>query len=353
MKRVRVGRIGTSTRKRQTGLRRFLKFLGIGMLILLLAVLTAWSCLALWFRLPGPEIFRMAAATVFLLIGIAAIIAQFGSRRLRALTAFMVGFGGVVLWWGTIHPFANANWAPDVARQVTGTVQGDMLTLTGVREFGWRGDTDMTQRWTTRSYDLSAITSLDLFMSYWAGPAMAHFILSFGFSDGTHLAWSVEVRRQVGGGFSPIADFFKTNTVVVIAAEERDVVGLRTNIRREDVQLYRLNTPPETQRALLMQFVGDANRLAKSPEFFNSITSNCTTTVFRMMRAMGVDLPLDWRMVVNGYLPEYAYEHGVLDMTLPMSELRARSHVSQKGQQAGLGDGYSQAIRSGVPSPLH
>ena len=156
----------------------------------------------------------------------------------------------------------------------------------------------------------------------------------------------------MGGEFSPVADLFKSNPLVIIAADERDVVGVRSNIRGEDVQLYRLRTPPEAARKLLLEYVDDANALSTTPEFYNSITTNCTTTIVKMMRAVGGELPLDWRLIVNGYLPEYAYEKGALDTRLPLPDLKALSHIDRRALAAGLSSpDYSRLIRVDVPSP--
>jgi hypothetical protein len=161
----------------------------------------------------------------------------------------------------------------------------------------------------------------------------------------------VEVRRSVGGEFSPVADLFKSNPLVIIAADERDVVGVRTNVRGEDVQLFRLKASPEQARALLLQYVVDANQLATKPEFYNSITTNCTTTVAKMMRAVGDKVPFDWRLIANGYLPDYAYDRGALDTRLPMSTLRTMAHIDDRARAAGLSPDFSEAIRVGVPDP--
>jgi hypothetical protein len=177
-------------------------------------------------------------------------------------------------------------------------------------------------------------------------------ILSFGFDDGQYIAWSVEVRRPVGGIYSPVADFFKTDALVIIAADERDVVGVRSNVRKEDVQIYRLKVSPQEARALLLEYVSDANALAAKPEFYNSITTNCTTTVVKMMRAIGGKVPLDWRLIVNGYLPEYAYERGALDTSIPLADLRVAAHIDQRAQASGLSPEFSRLIRVDVPSPL-
>lgn len=318
---------------------------------MLIAAATIWGALALWYRLPAPDMLRYVAAGMVGLTGGAAIIAQFTASRLRALVVFIALIGGLTLWWGSITPSANGSWSSDVSRQVTGRIDGDILTLTNLRDFKWHSDTDVTEDWTTGRYDLSSVQSLDLVLSYWAGPEMAHQIFSFGFADGRYLAWSVEVRRQAGDKFSPIGDFFKSNTLVIVAAEEADVIGLRTNIRQEDVRLFRLNTPPDAIRRLLEEYVHDANALSDRPRFFNSLTSNCTTTVFKMMKAIGDTTAFDWRLIANGYLPEYAYDRGALMPGFGVAELRERGHINARAMAAGLGRGYSWAIRDGMPTP--
>ena len=303
-----------------------------------------WAMLALWYRLPLPEEARLLTAGAFGLLGLVTAVALV-RRRATAAGLFALAIAGVFVWWASITPPAEADWSPDVARQVTGTIDGAVLTLTGVRNFDWRSEDDFTPAWETRRYDLDQLRTLDMFMSYWAGPSMAHMILSFGFADGRYLAWSVEVRRRKGGEFSPIADLFKSNTLVLVAAEERDVIGVRTNIRGEDVQRYRLDIPQEMIRALLLQYVADANALAERPTFYNSLTTNCTTTVVRMARALGDVLPSDWRLIVNGYLPEYAYDMGALDDSRPMAELREEARISPRALEAGLTPTFSQDIR--------
>jgi hypothetical protein len=310
-----------------------------------------WASLALWFRTPGPEWIRAIAAGAFGLLALATIIRLFSGRRLRSLGLFAAAFGAVLIWWSTIKPPETGNWSPDVARQVTGVVDGDILTLTDVRDFDWSSRTEFKERWITESYDLSKLRNLDLFLAYWAGPEMAHVIMSFGFEDGRYLAWSIEVRSLKGGEFAPIADLFRNSPLVIIASEERDVVRLRSNIREEDVQLYRLRTPPAIARAILLQYVDESNDLAARPRFYNSIVTNCTTAVVKLIRAAGGYMPFDWRLIVNGFLPGYLYDHGAVDTSISLAELRARSRISARAREVDGSPDFSKLIREGVPSP--
>ena len=138
---------------------------------------------------------------------------------------------------------------------------------------------------------------------------------------------------------------------MILASDERDVVRLRSNIREEDVQLYRLRTPPDVARMLLLQYVDDANGLAKQPEFYNSITTNCTTAVVKLIRAAGGHMPFDWRLIVNGFLPSYLYDRGAVDTRISLEELRARAQISARARKAGNSPDFSNIIREGVPSP--
>lgn len=318
---------------------------------LIIALITAWAALALWYRLPFPQTGRAITAGIFVLFGLLTIAALASRVRIKSLLSFTIVFALVCFWWGTIKPEANAAWAPDVARQVTGMIDGDTLTLTDIRDFRWRSNTDFTEQWMTSTYDLTRVKSVDLFASYWAGPKIAHVIFSFGFEGGEQLAWSIEVRHKVGGAFSPLADLFKSDPLVILAADERDVVGVCSNVRGEDVQIYRLRASPEQARHLLLEYVAEANALAVTPQFYNSITTNCTTTVAKLMRVAGDKVPFDWRLIANGYLPDYAYDRRAIDTSMPLVQLREIAKIEDRARKDGLSPDFSKAIRLGMPFP--
>lgn len=253
-------------------------------------------------------------------------------------------------WWMSLRPRLDRDWAPDVARQTTGLIAGDRLVMKDVRNFDWRAEDDATERWETRSYDLAALETVDLFASYWTIESIAHLIVSFGFAGQGQLAFSIEIRRERGEPWSAFGGLFKMFELVTIAADERDVVRVRTAFRGEDVRLYRLRTTAEFRRRLLAAYVADCNRLANEPRFFHTFLTNCTTQVIRLARAAGQSLPLDWRMIASGHLPRYLHAVGLLAPG-GFAGLRASASVGERARAAGDAADFSARIREGVPRP--
>ncbi|MFL5285018.1 MAG: DUF4105 domain-containing protein, partial [Rhodopila sp.] len=207
------------------------------------------------------------------------------------------------------------------------------------------------KRWEQRTYSLDDLKNVDLIMSYWAGEAIAHTLISFGFANGERLAFSIETRKEVGEAYSPIAGFFKQYELAIIAADERDVVRVRTNVRGEDVRIYHLRVKPSDARLLLLNYLDAANDLAKIPSFYNTATTNCTTQVFRLARTIHPGLPLDPRIFLSGYLPDYVYDEGGTTNAMPFDQLRTWAKVSAKALTVGGGPDFSQKIRENVPNP--
>ncbi|MGI1661733.1 DUF4105 domain-containing protein [Palleronia sp. KMU-117] len=326
------------------GMARFLLALAVG-------YLTAWGAMALWFKLPGPDAIQWLVAAAFGALGLGTVVGIFTMARLRWLSVFALTAIVLLVWWNSLAPPSEGQWSPELARQVTGTIEGDVLTLENVRAFEWRSEEDFTEVWATRSYDISQIESVDLFMSYWGGRNMAHLMLSFGFANGDYLAWSIEVRRRSDDSFSPVADFFKAHPIAIVAAEERDVVGLRSNIQKASVRMFRLRVPPEGSRDLIEAYVAGANRLVEEPHWFNSVFTNCSRTAILLARYAGATLPADWRIIVNGYFPDYLYDQGALATDVSIEELYRLGDISERARSEGLTENYSQAIRDGVPTP--
>jgi len=321
-----------------------------GLLAGLLVVLpAAWGTVAIWYQAPGGQTVKILSVLIWTAFSVGMLACIWQGRTFLALASFALAFAALLLWWNQIPPTNDRAWADDVDRQLSGTIVGSEVTLHNVRNFDWRGKDDFTQRWETRIYDLDRLTSVDMIMSYWRGPAIAHMLVSFGFDDATHVVFSVEIRREKGEAFSELGGFFKQFELSIIAADEDDIIRVRTNIRGEDAYLYRIELPRAAMRSLFIGYVNQANELLTTPRFYNTITVNCTTLVYHMMKRIVGYLPFDYRVIFTGYLPEYVYKVGGLDRRYPMAELRERGRITGRAKLSDRSSTFSADIRRGIP----
>lgn len=286
-----------------------------------------------------------AVAYVMLVVGLFAFI----KPRWKAVPLFLALFALVYLWYALIPASNHRDWLSDVARVASVDFDGDRVTVHNVRNFRYRSEDDYDEIWETRVYDLSTIRSLDLYFSYWGPRDIAHTMLSFGFENGDYLAISVETRKEVGETYDPLRSFFKQFELIYILGDERDLIALRTNTRLEDTYLFPMSMPPENRRALLVDILSRADELGREPAYYATIEHNCTTTLLgHLNKVEERPVRFSFKLLLNGYIPELAYERGNLPTDAPLEEVMQRYAISAKARKVGVGPGYSEAIREGI-----
>ena len=324
----------------------------VGALIVL--AITGWGALALALVGPRGDKGRLVLAALYGMAGLAAVVALVLHRGVRfALPVFAVALLAIGLWWSGLQPSNERDWQPEVARLAYATVDGDLVTVHNIRNFDYRTETDFTPAYYVRTYDLNKLDSADLVAVYWMGPAIAHLFISFGFGD-DHLAVSIEARKEKGEGYSSAKGFFRQYELYYVVADERDVIRVRTNYRKdppEDVYVYPLRGPRENIRRLFLEYVRKMNALREHPEFYNTLTTNCTTAILMNTRVNPGSLPFSWKVLLSGYTPAYVYEAGRMDQSLSFEELKRRSLINAAAQAADQAPDFSRRIRAALPRP--
>lgn len=310
---------------------------------------TAWGGMALWYQLPMTAAGKSASIALWCVLASALLIELWRLRPWIAICGYLSLFALLQVWWNSLEPSNHRVWTDDLMRMTHGRADGSQVTLHNVRNFDWRSDEDYDPRWETRRYDLDRLASVDLATSYWGMPAIAHVLVSFGFDDGRFLVFTVEIRKERGERYSEIGGFFKQFELSIVATDERDALRVRTNVRGEDVYLYRVNMPREAMRELFLSYLEQANQLSETARFYNTVTANCTTIVFDMMRQIVSGLPLDYRLLLTGYLPGYVQDAGGLEADLSLEQLRERGRITERALQADDSPDFSRSIRQGVP----
>jgi len=331
-------------------LSRALGWLIAGLWFLFRALVIAWGTLALYYsNLPSFGV-RLCLAAAFAAFAIWAL--WLSRRRHMSLVAFAL-FLGVLAWWIAIPPSHDRNWRPEVAVMPRAVIDGDRVRLTGVRNFDYRSRSDFTVRYEEREVQLSHLTALDFYVSYFMEGPVGHTFVSFIFDNTPPLSISIETRPEVGEGFAPVASMFKQFELIYVVGEERDLVGVRASHRQEPVYLYRLNTSADDARRLLLVYLERINELADRPEFYHLLTNSCTINIVRYANAAGRVGRIDIRHILNGLADSYLYRSGRIDTTLPFDELRRRSLINEAARAADGASDFSQRIRASLPTISH
>jgi hypothetical protein len=322
----------------------------LAVLALLIAAIGSWGTLLLEYATPRKDLARTALVVGFALAAVWTLIALFVRRwRWPAMGLFAVLCAGLALLWSSLEPTNDRDWQTDLAELSYATIAGDKVTVHNIRNFDYRSETDYTPAYYDKTFDVRELQSVDIVASYWTGPAIAHVFVSFGFPGDNYLAISIEVRKPKGEGYSTLKGFFRQYELIYVVADERDLIGLRTNYRHdppEDVYIYRTKGPIEGGRRLFLEYMDRINSLRTQPEFYNTLTTNCTTNIWTNNHVNPGRVPLSWKILASGYVPEYLYEQGRLEtMGLSFPELQQRAHVNARAQGADKAAVFSRRIR--------
>jgi hypothetical protein len=255
------------------------------------------------------------------------------------------------VWWATRRPSNARDWTPDNARTARAEFRGDSVRIRNLRNADYTSAADYTVRWEDRAYDLSKVKRawflVEPFGKDWRGPA--HTLASFEFDDGRFLAVSAEIRKEKGETFSPWKGLLRQFEMMYVVADERDVVRLRTNFRRDPVYLYPIRADRAKVRALLVDMLTRANELADHPEFYNTLTNTFTTSIVEHVNKVAPHrVPFSFKVLFPGYSDRLAYDLGMIDTNLPFDQAREHFHVNAAALRWGDSPDFSRRIREGL-----
>lgn len=313
------------------------------LLVALVVVFVLWSLGALYFDALGA---RPIIALVFACAILALLVA--GKTFWRRTVAVCVACFFVLGWWLTLEPSNTRDWQKDVANTSWASIDGDRVTLHNVRDFSYGSgpDGNVVEHWIARELNLASLTGADIFINFWGSPWMAHPIISFQFADADPIAFSIEIRREIGEDFSMLGGLYRRFELIFVAASERDVIGARTWHREgENVYLYRLALPLDRVRKRFLEYLDSINSLHQSPRWYNAVTSNCTTAI-RAQHSRENRTTWDWRILVNGLMDRMLYEKGALVTgSLGFSDLKQQALINEAACSHANSEEFSVLIR--------
>lgn len=271
------------------------------------------------------------------------------SARVRILFAVViVATVALAVSLSLSHPSNDRSWAPEHAVLPHADIRGDSVRIHNVRNFSYASATDFAPRYEERAYDLSTIESVWFnvtpFSRNWRGPA--HTFVSFGFADSQFVSISVEARREPGEQYAVLTGLFERFELIYVIGDERDLIGSRTAFADHDVYVYPVRAPRDKIRELFVEMLERTNGLRTHPEFYNTVTNNCTSNVVAHVNSVAPGkVRHGLKTILPGYSDEVAYSLGLIDTSITLAEARSRFRVNDRAKRfAGRGD-FSIRIR--------
>ena len=247
-----------------------------------------------------------------------------------------------------VRPSLDRDWSLDQAVLARVEISGNAISITNIRNIDYRSTNDYDIRYYDKTFELDKIESVwymvEPFSGYGAGAA--HTLVSFGFEGGDYVAISAEIRKEKGESFSPVKGLLRQYELVYVVADERDVIKLRSNYRKDDVFLYPVQTNKENMQKLFISMLERANKLATEPEFYNTLTNTCTTNIVAHVNEVSPGrIPWSYKIVVPAYSDELAREVGLINGALSLEELRAKYKINDRALKYADDLLFSQRIR--------
>ncbi len=266
---------------------------------------------------------------------------------LGLMGVFVLGYSIFLL---LVQPSLDRNWNKDQVLMPEAIFDKDEKTVTikNIRNINYRSTSDFDVAYYEATYDMDTLDSVWYMVEPFAGhgAGAAHTLVSFGFADGRYLSISVEIRKEVGESFGVFRGVFRQYELMYVIADERDVIKLRSNYRQDDVFLYPVVTTKENMRTLFDSMLARANKLRVEPEFYNTLTSTCTTNIVSHVNEIVPGrVPLSFKVLMPAYSDELAYRLGLLDNSLTLPELRERYHINERALLYADDPEFSKRIR--------
>ena len=309
-------------------------------------LLCAWCSMVVYYHLP---FFSQFCAWGYWLLAAALSIAVVFVKRKRLITSAAAAVLPllVIAWWFTITPNNEADWQTPWAKMPAVEIRNNLLSIQNIRDFNYRSENDYDVKYISGDYDLDKLDKVMLILSYWDGnTAVAHTILDFGFNDGRWLTISSETRLKNGQRQTALGGLFKQYGSLFVIGTEADLLMLRTNYRKEQVYMYQLRITPAECRILLLDLVNRCNKLIAHPQFYNTITSNCMTSLVPSMRkvAHNKDVFKDIRFLKNGYSDQIIYEQNIKSKEISYGQFRLEHYITPRMQAVTDRDKYSEEL---------
>lgn len=250
-----------------------------------------------------------------------------------------------------VAPSQHRDWEPLYSVLPTAEFQGSRVNVHNVRYCKYIDADTYVPDWYDKTFDVRDIRAVDfVLMPFPGNPALAHTQISFEIAAPNapvdYLVVSAEVRKEKGETYGPIKGSTRQFELTYVVADERDSILSQTNFKDRDVYLYRSTATPEQSQRLFMDVMSRVNGLAAKPEFYDTLTNNCTTNIVEHVnRIQPRRVTYDYRVLLPGLSDKLAYDQNLIVRHGSFEQTKTSAYVNPKAQEYADRENFSTLIR--------
>ena len=294
-------------------------------------------------------------STSIILYSLFSLVLLFTHKRIDKAVQVFSGISLVIVLWFIFLPASNQrDWSLEVSRLPKITFNDNKVAIENFRNFRYTRN-ETKEKFEKCIFDLDKLIGTDMLISYWDNyRSIAHTLVCFRFEDGQNIAISLEVRKEKGEKYHPTSGMFKQYELIYIIGDEKDLIPLRTKLRKEETFLYPMNLNKKHSKLFLIDILEAANDLHANPRFYNSLGQNCTTTLIDHLNKVGnFNISFTSKVLLNGISDYYAYQLEGIINDLPFEILKRCCYISDIANKITLDNNFSINLRKVIAERIN
>lgn len=263
------------------------------------------------------------------------------------IVTIFVSFG--LIFANFLEPSNHLNWKDDQKILPYAEINKNLVSIHNIRNFSYTSTSEYTKNYYDKVYDTNKLKKVWYIVEPFSGfPGSAHTFLSFEFENNVFVSISVEIRKEQDESFSAVKGLFNQYELMYVIADEKDVIKLRSNYRNDLVYVYPINTTKEKAVKLFIDMIDRVNSLKNNPEFYNTVTNNCTINIVRHVNKITPKrVPLfNLRVVLPENSDKLAYNLGLIDTKLSFEKAREYFNINHRAIKYADNKDFSVKIRT-------
>jgi hypothetical protein len=231
-------------------------------------------------------------------------------------------------------PSLDKNWQEDskILPNITILENNEFVTIKNIRDWRYAPDEILSTNYYEETFDINKLSKTHLlFNPFGRWDGIGHSFFVFEFEDGKEVSISIEARREEGEPYKVELGLLNQYEIWYAIGSSADFLARRAIYHQEDLYLYPLLITATSSKALFLDMISIAKRLETKPDFYNTLTSNCTNLLAESANRVkeGV-IPWHYSRIFTGFADNQLYDLKLIPHDKPFKEIYENAKIDEK-----------------------